>query len=86
MWIRRGEFEFDMMSLDLPQWNWIYRGALEIAVQGFPLAVFIWGGGGGGLCHAKIEKISKKDFVMIDKDGGQLLDFIGGGHSCDEGR
>ena len=36
MWIRYGEFEFDMMNLDLPQWNWIDRGALEIAVQGFP--------------------------------------------------
>ena len=37
------------------------------------------------LCHAKIEKISKKFFV-INKDGGggQFLDFIGG-HSCYEG-
>ena len=31
------------------------------------------------LCHAKIEKISKKLFVMINKDGvGQFLDFMGG--------
>ena len=33
------------------------------------------------LCHAKIEKISKKIFVMINKDGGgggQFLDFMGG--------
>ena len=31
------------------------------------------------LCHAKIEKISKKNFVMINKDGGgQFLDFMGG--------
>ena len=37
------------------------------------------------LCHAKIEKISEKIFVMIDKDGGgQFLDFMGG-HSCYEG-
>ena len=31
------------------------------------------------LCHAKIEKILKKIFVMSDKDGGgQFLDFMGG--------
>ena len=38
------------------------------------------------LCHAKIEKISKKFFVMINKDGGggQFLDFMGG-TSCYEG-
>ena len=37
------------------------------------------------LCHAKIEKISKKFFVMINKDGGgQFLDFVGG-HNCYEG-
>ena len=40
------------------------------------------------LCHAKIEKISKKIFVMVNKDGGddnfwilwggQFLDFLGG--------
>ena len=38
------------------------------------------------LCHAKIEKISEKIFVMIDKDGGggQFLDFMGG-HSCYKG-
>ena len=38
------------------------------------------------LCHAKIEKISEKIFVMINKDGGggQFLDFMGG-HSCYEG-
>ena len=38
------------------------------------------------LCHAKIEKISEKFFVMINKDGGrgQFLDFMGG-HSCYEG-
>ena len=33
------------------------------------------------LCHAKIEKISKKIFVMINKDGGgggQFLDFMEG--------
>ena len=36
MWIRRGEYEFDMMNLYFPQWNWIYGGSLEIAVQGFP--------------------------------------------------
>ena len=37
------------------------------------------------LCHAKIEKISKNIFVMINKDGGgQFLDFMGG-HSCYEG-
>ena len=37
------------------------------------------------LCHAKIEKISEKIFVMIDKDGGrQFLDFMGG-HNCYEG-
>ena len=37
------------------------------------------------LCHAKIEKICKKIFVMINKDGGggQFLDFMGG-HSCYE--
>ena len=43
------------------------------------------------LCHAKIEKISKKFFVMINKDGGggthemghKCLDFMG--HSCYEG-
>ena len=36
--------------------------------------------------HAKIKKISKKYFVMINKDGGeeQFLDFMGG-HSCYEG-
>ena len=35
-------------------------------------------------CHAKIEKISKKNVVMINKDGGvQFLDFMGG-HSCYE--
>ena len=38
------------------------------------------------LCHAKIEKTSKKFFVMINKDGegGQFLDFMEG-HSCYEG-
>ena len=38
------------------------------------------------LCHAKIEKISEKFFVMINKDegGGQFLDLIRG-HSCYEG-
>ena len=32
------------------------------------------------LCHAKIEKISEKFFVMINKDegGGQFLDLMGG--------
>ena len=37
------------------------------------------------LCHAKIEKISEKIFVMINKDRGrgQFLDFMGG-HSCYE--
>ena len=32
------------------------------------------------LCHAKTEKIFKKFFVMINKDGGggQFLDFMGG--------
>ena len=31
------------------------------------------------LCHAKIEKIPIKLFVMINKDGGgQFLDFIRG--------
>ena len=31
------------------------------------------------LCHAKIEKLSEKIFVMIDKDGGggKFLDFMG---------
>ena len=38
------------------------------------------------LCHAKIEKISKKIFVMINKDGGgAIFGFYGGGHSCYEG-
>ena len=40
------------------------------------------------LCHAKIEKISKKFFVMINKDGGGGGDTIFGfygGHSCYEG-
>ena len=37
------------------------------------------------LCHAKIEKISEKFFVMINKDeGGKFLDLMGG-HSCYEG-
>ena len=38
------------------------------------------------LGRAKIEKISEKFFVMINKDGGrgQFLDFMGG-HSCYEG-
>ena len=31
------------------------------------------------LCHAKIEKISKKIFVMINKDGGgTIFGFYGG--------
>ena len=32
------------------------------------------------LCHAKIEKISKKNFVMINKDGGggTIFGFYGG--------
>ena len=35
------------------------------------------------LCHAKIEKISEKIFVMINKDGGgQFLDFMGGGDTA----
>ena len=30
-------------------------------------------------CHAKIKKIFKKIFVMINKDGGgQFFDFMGG--------
>ena len=37
------------------------------------------------LCHAKMDKISKKFFVMINKDGGEILGFYGGGHSCYEG-
>ena len=36
------------------------------------------------LCHAKIEKISKKNFIMTTKMGGQFLDFMGG-HSYYEG-
>ena len=40
------------------------------------------------LCHAKIEKVSEKFFVMINKDGGGtifgFLDFMGG-DSCYEG-
>ena len=38
--------------------------------------------------HARIEKISKKIFVMINKDGGGDNFWIlwGGGHSCYEGR
>ena len=39
------------------------------------------------LCHAKIEKISKKIF-SYDRQrwgGGQFLDFMGRGHSCYEG-
>ena len=35
-------------------------------------------------CHAKIEKISKNFFVMINKDGRTILGFYGG-HSCYEG-
>ena len=37
-------------------------------------------------CHAKIEKISQKNVLMINKDGGggQFLDFMGD-HSCYEG-
>ena len=39
------------------------------------------------LCHAKIEKISKKNVVMINKDGeGNNFWILWGGHSCyDEG-
>ena len=38
------------------------------------------------LCRAKIEKISEKFFVMINKDaeGGAIFGF-NGGHSCYEG-
>ena len=38
------------------------------------------------LCHAKIEKISEKFFVMINKDGGgDNFWILWGGHSCYEG-
>ena len=38
------------------------------------------------LCHAKIEKISEKIFVTIDKDGGgDNFWILWGGHSCYEG-
>ena len=39
------------------------------------------------LCHAKIEKIPKTNFVMINKDGGGADNFwiLWGGHSCYEG-
>ena len=38
------------------------------------------------LCHAKIEKISEKIFVMIDRDWGRGAIFgFYGGHSCYEG-
>ena len=38
------------------------------------------------LCHAKIEKISEKFFVMINKDeGGGAIFGFNGGHSCYEG-
>ena len=38
------------------------------------------------LCHAKIEKISVKFFVMINKDGGgDNFWILWGGHSCYEG-
>ena len=37
------------------------------------------------LCHAKIEKISEKIFVMIDKDGGDNFWILWGRHSCYEG-
>ena len=43
------------------------------------------------ICHAKIEKISEKFFVMINKDeGGQFLDLMGaqllwGGHRAHKG-
>ena len=34
----------------------------------------------------RLNKISEKFFVMINKDeGGQFLDLMGGGHSCYEG-
>ena len=37
------------------------------------------------LCQAKIEKISNKCFVMINKDGGGgTFGFMGGGHNCYE--
>ena len=44
MLIHCGEFEFEVMNLDLLQWHWIYRGAHESAVQGFPQAIYTWGG------------------------------------------
>ena len=38
------------------------------------------------LCHAKIEKISEKFFVMINKDEGRGAIFgFNGGNSCYEG-
>ena len=37
------------------------------------------------LCHAKIEKISEKFFVVINKDGGDNFWILLGGHSCYEG-
>ena len=38
------------------------------------------------LCHANIENISEKIFVMIDKDGGGETVFgFYGGDSCYEG-
>ena len=37
------------------------------------------------VCHAKIEKISEKFFVMINKDGGGGIFGFNGGHSCYEG-
>ena len=38
------------------------------------------------LCHAKIEKISEKFFVMINKDGGgDNFWILWRGHSCYEG-
>ena len=33
----------------------------------------------------RLKKISKKIFVMINKDGGTIFGFYGGGHSCYEG-
>ena len=37
------------------------------------------------LCQAKIEKISEKFFVMINKDGEGAIFGFHGGHSCYEG-
>ena len=33
----------------------------------------------------RLKKISKKKFVVINKDGGQFLDFMGGGHRAHGG-